>query len=349
MGTDRLGPMVTMLLILSALGCTTETSWLRKGYVARIQRADSSISSDRETAYQNTVQVRWLGTAGFHISLGDEQVLLDPFFSQQSLLGSVFTKLEVRDDVTEKRIGDVSEVDGILVGHAHWDHLLDVPDVAIHHAKKAISYGSLTTFNLLRALDVPHDRVKRASREVWLTIPNTNIRFKAYRSKHSPHVDRIIHLYQGKVKTLPKEPPTWASDFKEGRTLTYVIQFMDESGENSKFTIFYADSASGGMRGLPDLDETGDIDLAILTVAAWKNVDDYVETKLKCLKPKHVILTHYDDFFMEPEEEMEFLTMAYMTDFLKEIQETAREANLPTVFWIPARGSQINFPLATRD
>ena len=252
------GPRMWLASVLAVglFGCTTETSWLREGYVARIQGGDPPIEAGAPT-YETTVQIRWLGTAGFHISRGKDQVLLDPFFSQQSLLRVAFCKLDVNEDLIEERIGDVRDVRVILIGHAHYDHLLDVPAVMATHATEATAYGSLTTFNLLQASGIERKRLEVVSRNEWTEIPGTRIRFKALRSKHSPHWGRILHLYRGKVKEPPENPPTSAGHFKEGRTFTYLIQFLDALRENAEFTIFYADSASGDFAGFPKRERSG--------------------------------------------------------------------------------------------
>jgi hypothetical protein len=69
------------------------------------------------------VRLTYLGVGGWIIERGDVQLLAAPLFTNPSLLR--------------------------LVGHAHYDHLMDVPQVARRHAPQARILGSRTVLNTL--------------------------------------------------------------------------------------------------------------------------------------------------------------------------------------------------------
>src|SRR5690554_4524019 len=58
----------------------------------------------------------------------------------------------------DKFMPESSEAQIILVGHAHYDHLLDVPYVMQKHAPKAQLYGSQTTVNSIIS-EIPAERM----------------------------------------------------------------------------------------------------------------------------------------------------------------------------------------------
>jgi L-ascorbate metabolism protein UlaG (beta-lactamase superfamily) len=51
----------------------------------------------------------------------------------------------------------------LLVGHAHYDHLLDVPRILQTHAPQAKVYGSKTMGHILAAV-IPCERIVDAER-----------------------------------------------------------------------------------------------------------------------------------------------------------------------------------------
>jgi hypothetical protein len=103
------------------------------------------------------VQVRYLGVAGFFIRLGHDVVLTAPLYSNPDLLSEAGLPLYPQDGLIERlhfkklnHAEDVTEVRAILVGHAHYDHLMDVPYVW-RHSPNARVIGSVTMRNILAA------------------------------------------------------------------------------------------------------------------------------------------------------------------------------------------------------
>lgn len=109
-----------------------------------------------DSAYASTVQVRYLGVGGFLIRLGDEVVMTAPLYSNPGLAPEVLGKMHPRGDLIRRyhpRLDNSAQVRGILVGHAHYDHLLDVPYVRTWFAPKAAIYGNHEVTKLLRLYD----------------------------------------------------------------------------------------------------------------------------------------------------------------------------------------------------
>lgn len=335
----RLIGFVTVCLPLAACGSTT---WIRAGYVAQFRRADAALAPDHPD-FKRTVQIQWLGVAGYLISLDGNAVLLAPFYSKQSLLKVGLGSLDVRTDLIDRRLPPVGEVEAILVGHAHYDHLLDVPYIATKHATKATIYGSRTTVNILAGFGLPESRRVEAARNAWTYTSSRRIRFAAFPSEHAPHVGRILHFWSGEVKEPLTSPPRYAREFQEGLPLSYLIEFLDPDG-NPTFTIFFQDSSSTGGVGAPSLSHRSP-DVAILCVPSWRNVDDYPRRILSQLRPKHVLLGHFDDFFQDPEEEMEFLFHDETEAFVAEAQRVLDEFQIPAVLHVPSIDARMNFPV----
>ena len=114
------------------------------------QMSDPEVHADGE-AYSTTTQVRFLGAAGFLVRRGRDVVLTAPLYSTPSLFKVLDEERPVilpHLDRIARFHPDVEDVQAILVGHAHYDHLMDVPYVW-ERAPGAMILGSLTTRNIL--------------------------------------------------------------------------------------------------------------------------------------------------------------------------------------------------------
>ena len=74
------------------------------------------------------LRLRWLGTAGHVVASERTTILLDPFLSRPSLLHTASRKLRPRPARWQHWLP--AEVDAIVLGHSHYDHLMDAPSIA---------------------------------------------------------------------------------------------------------------------------------------------------------------------------------------------------------------------------
>lgn len=99
---------------------------------------------------QKTITFRWLGVAGFELSAASQTLLVDPFFTRPPFRKVLMGRVEPDEALVEKNI---SSGDFILVTHAHYDHLMDVPAAA--RKTGAAVFGSENTCKLLEICGVP--------------------------------------------------------------------------------------------------------------------------------------------------------------------------------------------------
>ena len=90
-----------------------------------------------------------------------------------------------------------------------------------------------------------------------------------------------------------------------------------------------AETSAGGTGGSPDL-PAGEVDVAILCVPGWKNVEGYPGELLRRLQPAHVVLSHYNDFFGD-RDARDVVASADLEDFLRECQEAADYPGLRSI------------------
>jgi L-ascorbate metabolism protein UlaG (beta-lactamase superfamily) len=101
------------------------------------------------------VTFRWFGVAGVAITAQGQTLAIDPFFSRPPFL-RFFLGHPTPDPVLDARYLPVC--DYVLVSHAHWDHLMDVPSVARNTG--AIAFGSPNSCRLLALLGLPPAQIR---------------------------------------------------------------------------------------------------------------------------------------------------------------------------------------------
>jgi L-ascorbate metabolism protein UlaG (beta-lactamase superfamily) len=240
--------------------------------------------------FEEIVQVRFLGVGGFSLRKGEDVVLTAPLYSNPSI-----EELDRRKSLTpkaaliEKFHPQTDGVKAILVGHAHYDHLMDVPWVWAR-TPEAMIYGNSSVKNILAGYapgaggnDVPRiptDKVvaidhagedlvdyrmciqKRGPRELapgriddselagrWIQVPGSRVRIRALCSSHPPQILSSIHLWPGCIHHPRFAPPSSSEDYQEGETIAYLIDFLAEDGRTPVFRIYYQDAPTNPTIG----------------------------------------------------------------------------------------------------
>ncbi len=256
-------------------------------------------------------KITYLGVGGWLLNWKGEQLLFAPSFTNPGFPPFLVT-------ANPKRIADympkTQNVTVLLIGHSHYDHLLDVPWVMEKYTPNAIAYGPVTAGNILAAeklsdrfVDmeakmIPVERDGRAEPVVVKTDDERwerrgRFRFLAIHSKHAPHVAGIDLLPgnydKEKLNKLPKTVFGW----REGTTLAWLVDLLDDD-DNVAYRIHYQDSASNPPYGFPPILSDGKrVDLEIICAASTDQVTLYPEALLKVTQPRKLVVGHWEDFF----------------------------------------------------
>jgi L-ascorbate metabolism protein UlaG (beta-lactamase superfamily) len=223
----------------------------------------------------DAVAVTYLGVAGWQLTHAGNTLLLDPYFTRASV-GANWRPLLPDTDAIARFAPPTADV--ILVGHSHYDHLLDVPSIALRTAATVV--GTASTLNVARAAGVPEARLQ-------LAVPGRAFRFHTFSicpvaSLHSlngiPSVD------------IPRNVrhPLSARDYGEGGTLAYAI----DVGGRSLFLLDTANFDDAALRSLhPGLHP----DVAVIATALREKITDYTCRLMRLLgDPPVVFPTHFD-------------------------------------------------------
>lgn len=290
----------------------------------------------------------YLGTGGWIFEHGDARILAGPLFSNPGFFTAGVGPIEADTMAIDAHMSrfDVSNARAILVGHAHYDHLMDVPRVAERHAPVARILGSSTVRNTLGVWSGLMDRVDvvdevagdEASPGRWIYLGSA-VRVMALRSLHGPHFDGLT-FYVGSVDEARTVAPRAATEWVDGATYAFLVDFLDPSGE-VVFRIYYQDAVAAPPWGLaPDpVIAQRRVDAAILVPATFEEVPWHPETVIRNLRPRRVLLGHWEDFFRPFDSVAEPVPFTDLGAF---------EARLARAYeglvWRPDRFAEFRFP-----
>lgn len=194
-------------------------------------------------------RIQYLGVRGRLLHWRGEELLLAPLFNNPSTFGGlppIGVKADPqRIDAVMSRL-KVDDVTMLLIGHGHYDHLLDVPWIMLHHTLAATAYGSRTVARMLGLGNVPAARVKdvedamqvvagcaregtSVSTPQWQTSSGGHIMSLPIQSMHASHFLGYT-LASGEVPEGLTELPTTVFGWKQGQSMAWLIDLLDKPG-----------------------------------------------------------------------------------------------------------------------
>ena len=256
------------------------------------------------------LKVQFLGAGGIYLHYRDQSLLGDPFFSNPPISDWLLLRdLKSRPDVIDAHLPPLDQVQGILVGHGHFDHAMDVPYIAQKLPASVKVYGSDSTRNLLagelaveRLVGLDSKMAQQQAGGEWVYL-NPHLRVLPIYSEHAPHFGETL-LASGNVPQPLQRRAGDALDWKAGVNLNYVIDFLQPGSNGTTTTVayrlFYQSSSSSAPIGFPPrwlLQDGVPFDLALMCAANYNHVQDYPQGLLAYIKPREVLLIHWEQFW----------------------------------------------------
>ncbi len=287
----------------------------------------------RQSSSDAHVRLQWLGTSTWILSRGQDAVVVDPFFSRPSIWRVVGSLVGAEFQPDETRIRAIlpalpESTRFVLIGHAHYDHLMDLGYYLRATVPRPQYIGSRTAHHILLGWAPPALDFVIADDPLRLGHPirSGKVAVTPLLSQHAPHLFGLTFM-DGDVPEPRTTPPADAWDYKVGRTLMFMVDFLGDQDEiQHRVFINGAAHEPEAVRAIPDaVLGQHPIDVAILCVPGWDKVTDYPTSLLDRLRPKRLVLSHYDDFFQpylheeNPQQGMEFVMFARYPDFVERV------------------------------
>lgn len=287
---------------------------------------DRSVLADLDAAHRDLrlppgLSVEWMGTAGFRLEMDDTIVLIDPFVSRRRLPETLRAPAMHADADTVARL--TPRADAVLVGHCHFDHAVDVPELA---RRGAPVYGSTSVQHLL-GLHGLADRVVVVDPATAYEIGPFTVRFVP--SRHSKLLAGLAVPSDGEL-TCDSLEALSSSSYRCGQV--YGIHL-----EVGGTTLYHLGSA--------ELDEQeyrlGPVDLLLCCIAGRSMTPDFTARMLRTFAPTTVVPHHLDDFFRPIDAPMGLSLNVDVAGFVDDVHAFDRDITLRTLApFRPVRSAQ---------
>lgn len=265
-----------------------------------------------------TIDITYLGTAGFVLKGADRTLVLDPYVSRPGLLDTLARPLVPDAELIRRTI---PRADDVLIGHAHYDHILDAPDLCRQTGARLI--GSDSAIQVGRAAGLPESQLRATAGREDIACGNWTVR--GLPSKHGLVFGRIP--FPGDISAPPPWPPR-APDLRHGLVLNWVV---DTGG----LRIAHIDSADFINEELAGQQ----VDVVCLCAIGRNYRPDYVKDVVRLLKPRWIIPCHWDTMLTPLHAEPDLIPGVDLPGLLNEIVAEGVQPLLT-----PFLGSQ-RFPL----
>ena len=218
------------------------------------------------------MQLRWLGTAGFEINIGNTTLYLDPYLSRGA-------KARPR---LRMGVEDIAQADYVFLSHGHFDHAMDAPAIAARTGARVLAPSGVCDAMRVRGLPDPQLRPLEGITTLGFsdfrvrTIPSSHVRF-----------DRTLAL-----TTLRRA--WWRLLLDAGRIIGYPVGGV-------MGYLFTAPECSWCFLGTagydPDLIRDLAPDVALIPVQGRTDIHRVAAEMVALMSPRWVIPHHHDDFY----------------------------------------------------
>jgi L-ascorbate metabolism protein UlaG (beta-lactamase superfamily) len=271
---------------------------------------------------ERSLTVQYLGTAGWIVRSATATILIDPYVSringppppgvpQYTSPGDTrpIYHWDDRAIADERAIEKyVPAADIILVTHTHYDHVLDVPLIALKTNVSVI--GTESTQNVMRAYGVPE-------RQLITVRGGEDYDFGAFSVRVLPSLHSALdHKHYFSSATAPsglKAPLTLRQIHPEGGTLAFLVRVAGAS-----MLVFgsmnYIEREIDGLR--PDIVIAG-------AGSSRREIYQYTKRLMSALgNPSIVLPTHWDNF-LAPYEASQRAAITALQAFVNEVRDVS--------------------------
>jgi L-ascorbate metabolism protein UlaG (beta-lactamase superfamily) len=254
--------------------------------------------------------LQWLGVAGYRLSHEGHALYIDPYVSRAPLRSLLAGRPTLPDPELHDRLlgSEPDRVAGILVGHTHFDHAVDVPLLARRWDVRA--YGS-SSLRKLMALHGMADRALEVEPGREYEIGPFEVTF--FPSLHSKLLLGFAVPFDGELscESLDALSP---SAYRCGDVFGIRIKVAG--------TTFYH---QGSANLIDDEVPRAGVDVFLAGIAGRSFTPDYWSRILPRLEPRIVVANHFDDFFRPAAAPLRFSPNVNLAAVPEEVEAVSRD------------------------
>jgi L-ascorbate metabolism protein UlaG (beta-lactamase superfamily) len=219
------------------------------------------------------MELTWLGTAGFIVKSKEGEIVFDPFLSRGEGEPSPFS------------VSAFQNSQALFVGHGHFDHTFDVPQIVAASDLKVYAPG--LTGHILKLRGVPASRLVNATNKETL--------FKSFkvRAFHSSHVmfDKPLVISTAKRCGLRGclHAARLGLSYPKGLVQTYLF-------ESAGKKVLFISSAGCSDEELLEYRKL-EVDYLLAPLQGHSEIQEIAARQTVLINPKAVIPHHHDDFY----------------------------------------------------
>ncbi|KJS30639.1 MAG: hypothetical protein VR64_15630 [Desulfatitalea sp. BRH_c12] len=225
------------------------------------------------------IDVTWTGAAGLRFETETETVLIDPYHTRVNLLRTLFKTIRPDEAAIQAAIASLAKITGIIIGHTHSDHALDVP--SIMRRTNAVLVGSRSLETLMTLGGMPGRTTVCAGGEKVVLSDQAEVTM--IRSAHGAAMFGKVP-FPGEISpaaTLPMK----AAGYRSGSVFAPLLVL-----NGTRFLhIGSADAIEAELKNHT-------CDVLFVCVAGWNQTPDYPLQIINITRPATVVLFHYDNF-----------------------------------------------------
>lgn len=269
-------------------------------------RPDPAVFHRGGASTDAVLRLRYLGTAGFVVELAQRTLVIDPFVTRPGVWESLSAPLQPNARLISELI---PRADDVLLGHTHYDHALDAPEVCKQTGARLI--GSPSAWRIGHAAGLPDAQLIETLGGEDIACGAVTVR--GLPSKHGK-------VYSEKIPLAGPVPgwfqwPARLSHFRHGLVFNWRLA-------GAGVSMIHVDSAEFIEEEL----EGQTCDVLCLCAIGRHRRPNYVQRAVEILRPRVVIPCHWDWFGTPFEPEPRQLPKADVVGMVEEIRLAGAQA-----------------------
>jgi len=320
--------LAIFLLAIALLICVVMIKFFTLG--KKLDTEDISQYLYNSGTYRDSseAKISFMGTSCFVFENNKEAIMIDPFFSNPSLL---HPEREYKwEDFLSPNI--IQKINLIAISHGHYDHCYDMPTLLPLCAEDTKIVGDVGIYYQLHSVIESHDFIKLSrDTSIWLYSKDSSFRVKAFPTEHLPHLGRMEFFAGTYIQPL-QEMPSSLYRWKKCACYNYMIDILHNNTPVKRCVLVGGIITDNILQSMTR--EHNNFPITMLLHIMWKTSlnTPQIEKLCKLWHPDDVLLFHWNNFFSPLHSPLQYFSTAELPTTLHSLQEQGIRASVMLPF-----------------